>query len=58
MRYEKAVYSLRCIGPGGRHCACCAPPPRELKRQEKRKARRTEYKHIRAEMIDGNGDDN
>lgn len=37
MRIEKAYHSLINIGPGGRHCPCCAP--RDLKRRERRKAR-------------------
>jgi hypothetical protein len=50
MRIEKAAYSLECVGPGGRGCPCCAPVPKDLKRWEHRKARRTERQHIEREM--------
>lgn len=53
MRLEKACYCNQCIGPGGRDCACCAPPPRELKRLERRKARRGERAMVVRELSDG-----
>jgi hypothetical protein len=52
MRLEKAAYALVCVGPGGRGCPCCAPIPRDLKRQEHRRARRIEQKQIEKELLE------
>lgn len=49
MRTEKAAYAQICIGPGGRHCNCCAPIPKLLKRWEHRKARHNEKRQIKLE---------
>lgn len=49
MRIEKSVTHVQ-TGPGGRYCICCAPPPTELKKQETRKGRRSEYKMIKWEV--------
>lgn len=50
MTREKAEYAKVHIGPGGRYCACCAPPSLILKRLEHRAARRGERKHIEDEF--------
>lgn len=50
MKASTAEYKCVGIGPGGRHCSCCAPPSKLLKRLEHRKVRRNEKKYVQREM--------
>ena len=46
MKASTAEYKCVAIGPGGRHCSCCAPVSKVLKRLEHRKVRRNEKKYV------------
>lgn len=43
MIHSQASYKrFSCVGPGGRKCSCCYPPPGKFRRMIEKKVKRTE----------------